>query len=269
MSDRWTELRSLFEELVALDEADRAARLREIGQRDEQRRNRLERMLLADAAADTRIHEYAEAAARSILAEPGARSEGDPLGLLGSMVGRYRINQLLGTGGMGVVYRATDERLGRVAALKFLPPVWSADRRAKERFLNEARAASSLDHPNVCTVYVGVSMGADSRLPWAAVDERFSAVILLGGGIDERMQPTVPEASSINFAPYIRAPKLLLNGRNDEESHWETRALPLWELLSEPKELMLIEGAGHLVPVEERIPAMAGWLDRTFRPVRY
>ncbi|MGH7578496.1 MAG: SUMF1/EgtB/PvdO family nonheme iron enzyme, partial [Longimicrobiales bacterium] len=117
--------------------------------------------------------------------------------------------------------------------------------------------------------YVGVSMGAGSRLPWAAVDNRFDAVVLVGGGIDERVHPTLPEASNINFAPYIRAPKLLLNGRNDEDHRWESRARPLWDLLTEPKDLVLVEGAGHLVPPEQRIPAMVEWLDRTLGPVRH
>lgn len=117
--------------------------------------------------------------------------------------------------------------------------------------------------------YVGMSMGAGSRLPWAAVDDRFHAVILLGGGIDERVHPTLPEASNINFAPYIQAPKLLLNGRNDEDHRWESRARPLWNLLTEPKDLVLVEGAGHLVPPERRIPAMVDWLDRTLGPARH
>lgn len=116
--------------------------------------------------------------------------------------------------------------------------------------------------------YVGLSWGAGSRLVFAGVDERFRSVILIGGGIDERVHPTLPEASNINFAPYIEAPKLLLNGRQDEEHPYETRALPLWNLLREPKQLVMVDSAGHVPPPEARVPAINEWLDATLGPVR-
>jgi hypothetical protein len=117
-------------------------------------------------------------------------------------------------------------------------------------------------------VYAGLSLGAGSRLPLAGVDDRYKGIILIGGGIDERMQPTLPEASNINFAAYLEPPKLLLNGRNDEEHPWLSRGLPLWNLMREPKSLVLVDGAGHLPPAEARVPAIETWLDRTVGPVR-
>jgi serine/threonine protein kinase/tetratricopeptide (TPR) repeat protein len=71
----------------------------------------------------------------------------------GTVIAHYTILDLLGTGGMGVVYRARDEQLQRLTALKFLPPHRVADAALKRRFLTEARAIAALDHPNVCTIY--------------------------------------------------------------------------------------------------------------------
>jgi serine/threonine protein kinase/Tol biopolymer transport system component len=92
---------------------------------------------------------------------PDVRRESSSLAAEGAE--RYQILEPVGGGGMGVVYKARDLRLGRIVALKFLPPELTRDPEAKERFLQEARTASTLDHPNVCTVHE-IGEDADGRL---------------------------------------------------------------------------------------------------------
>src|SRR5687768_7230908 len=94
--------------------------------------------------------------------------------MIGRVVGQYRITAKLGEGGMGVVYRATDESLRRDVALKFIRDRVEADPDAHDRFMAEARAVAALNHPNICTVYQVLEAEAESpaagRVPVLAME---------------------------------------------------------------------------------------------------
>src|ERR1041385_6832085 len=103
--------------------------------------------------------------------------------MLNLTISHYRITGQLGSGGMGVVYEAEDLTLGRKVALKFLPPQLSRDQNALDRFLLEARTASALNHPNICTIYAVENASGD-----AGEMQSFIAMELLEGqNLDQKL----------------------------------------------------------------------------------
>lgn len=141
--------------------------------------------------------------------------------------------------------------------------------RATELSLGLDYLASRRDIDMSRVAYLGMSWGAAGQgLVFAAVEDRYRAVVLMSGGISEIELKKLPEVSSINFAPRIKPPKLMLSGKYDEDFAYRSEILPLYNLLPQPKTLSLHE-VGHAIPPEIWFPVVGKFLDETLGPVRY
>src|SRR5437867_7683177 len=145
-SERWQSCAEIFNAAVEQPPNERAAFLDRSCDGDEVLRRKVQVLLkYHDTAGDFIRSPVFEAAPELLI--------GDPESLIGQHLGCYRVEAVAGVGGMGVVYLACDERLGRKVALKLLPQSMVANEAALRRLEREARTASALNHPNIVTVH--------------------------------------------------------------------------------------------------------------------
>ena len=161
--ERWRRLSQIYHDALARDPRERSLFLSEACRDDEGLQQEVESLLAQPASVEEFLGQPAAAIAPELVADAV-----EPM-LTGQKVGVYQILELLGSGGMGEVYRARDTRLARDVAIKVLPRLFSADPQRVARFEREARLLASLNHPHIGAIYGFEQTGAFTRssLNWS------------------------------------------------------------------------------------------------------
>src|SRR5260370_20317033 len=194
-AERWKQVNDLFQSAVDRAPGERAAFLDEACHNDEGLRREVESLLNSYEGAENFIELPGVEVAAELVTKDRTGA------LVGKVIGHYRIESLIGVGGMGEVYLARDERLGRKAALKLLPNNLTTDETQLSRFKNEARSASALNHPNILTVY---EIGAEGDRLFIAT-EFIEGITLRASLASGRINPHAALEIAVQVASPLRA----------------------------------------------------------------
>src|SRR5882757_3564925 len=194
-AERWKQVNDLFQSAVERAPGKRAAFLDEACHGDEGLRREVDSLLTSHVQAENFIELPAFEVAPELVTTDRTCA------LVGKVIGHYRIESLIGVGGMGEVYLARDERLGRKAALKLLPDSLTTDETQLSRFKNEARSASALNHPNILTVY---EIGTEGNRQFIAT-EFIEGITLRASLASGRMNPHAALEIAVQVASALAA----------------------------------------------------------------
>src|SRR5262247_600581 len=198
--DRWRQIGKLYHTALELEPAAHAAFLDKACDGDDELRLEVESLLHAHEQADG----FIDGKVACVVAEIAARQQATSF--VGRSLGHYQTLSLIGAGGMGEVYLAEDRRLGRKVALKLLPAAFTQDKERVRRFKQEARAASSLNHPNILTIHeigeASIAEGGAHYIVSEFVEGETLRAMLRGGRLDIGKATAIAEqvASALSVA---------------------------------------------------------------------
>jgi hypothetical protein len=191
--DRWREVNALFHDALELPPAERIAFLERAAERDAELVKEVRSLLAHHETTQGFLEQPVWAAAPELILDPH-EIRGS---MVGKQIGAYRVLREVGRGGMGIVYAARDERLGRTVALKALPPEYTTDRRHRDRLAREARAAAAFTHEAIATVYALEDIDGELFIASELVDgETLRAELGRGPTPVDRLIPTLVAIAS-------------------------------------------------------------------------